>query len=207
MSDMSNEVAKEVLTCGTCGATVKELRRGRCWSCYTRWSDQRPVGLGACCAVCDERRRDNLRLVEVQGRSLAMCHLCAARVGKLDVVPYSIEGLRAALRRDRRQVERRESAADTREGEVAERRAAQRRGQVAAGSDSIGLLGRDPALWQLGQSPRDLDLDLDQLAAASPSDASEGSEDGGELAVGDEDIVEATVVAESPRKPAAAPVA
>jgi hypothetical protein len=203
---MSNEFAKQVLACSTCGASVNELRRGRCWSCYTRWSDQRPVGLGACCAVCDERRRDNLRLLEVQGRSLAMCHLCAARVGKLEVVPYSIEGLRAALRRDRRQVERREGGPDARKSEdesdgevqvqVAERRAVQRRGLAGPGSSTgIGLLSHDPQLWQLAQAPQDLDLDLDAL-------------EGEVLAVDDEDIVEATVVAESPRKPepaAAAP--
>jgi hypothetical protein len=184
---MSNEFAKQALACGTCGASVQELRRGRCWSCYTRWSEQRPVGLGACCAVCDERRRDNLRLLEVQGRSLAVCHLCAARVSKLDVVPYSIEGLRAALRRDRRQVERREGASDPREGEVQERRAVQRRGR-AAGPAGVGLLGADGDLLALGQAPGDLDLDLDSF-------------EGEVVAVEEEDIVEATVVAESPRKP------
>jgi hypothetical protein len=189
---MSNEGAKRVLSCSTCGATVQELRRGRCWSCYTRWSDQRPVGLGACCAVCDERRRDNLRLVEVQGRSLAMCHLCAARVAKLDVVPYSIEGLRAALRRDRRQVERREGGADSRDDAV-ERRAVQRRGSVSSPA-GVGLLP-DSALERLGQAPADLDLDLATF-------------EGEVLSVDDDDIVEATVVAESPRKPepASAPV-
>jgi hypothetical protein len=156
------------LACSTCNAKVGELRRGRCWTCYTRWAEQRPVGLGACCAVCDERRRDNLRLMEVQGRTLPLCHLCAARVGKLDLVPHSIEGLRAALRRDRRQLERREDGDDEVVG--TDRRAVQRRMSLAS-SAGIGGLDEDASVWVLGE----VDLELD---------------------VEDNDIVEATVVAE-----------
>jgi hypothetical protein len=176
---MSQQVGNNnALACSTCNATVSELRRGRCWTCYTRWAEQRPVGLGACCAVCDERRRDNLRLMEVQGRSLPLCHLCAARVSKLDVVPHSIEGLRAALRRDRRQLERRE---DSRPAIViSERRAVQRRAPSFATGSGIGLLDEDASLWALGE----IDLELD---------------------VQDDDIVDATVVAEMPQQPPAIP--
>jgi hypothetical protein len=166
-------VGSEAQACSTCNAKVSELRRGRCWTCYTRWAEQRPVGLGACCAVCDERRRDNLRLLEVQGRSLPLCHLCAARVTKLDLVPHSIEGLRAALRRDRRATERRD---ENHASEVAhERRAAQRRSASFAVGSGIGLLEEDAALWELGE----VDLILD---------------------VQDDDIVDATVVAETPTR-------
>ena len=170
-------VGSETQACSTCNAVVHELRRGRCWTCYTRWAEQRPVGLGACCAVCDERRRDNLRLLEVQGRWLPLCHLCAARVSKLDLVPHSVEGLRAALRRDRRQTERRDECNGA---EVAhDRRAAQRRSASFAVGSGIGLLDEDAALWELGE----VDLILD---------------------VGEDDIVEATVVAETPQRPLAA---
>jgi hypothetical protein len=181
---MNHEVQKGNLSCGTCGAHVGELRRGRCWGCYARWAADRPVGLGATCAVCEERRRDNLALVEVQGRSLPLCHLCAARVGKLATVPHSVEGLRAALRRDRRQVERREGGDDSRP-HAAERRAAQRRSD----DQRSGVFGED--LAAIGYDGLDLDLDL--LADG----------DAAEVDVEDADIIEATVVAEAPRKSAA----
>src|SRR4051794_30432364 len=99
---MSIVVERATLACGVCGAHVNELRRGRCWGCYLKWSETRPVGKGAACAVCDERRRDNLRMVEIHNRSLALCHICGARAMRLVPLPHSIEGLRSALRRDRR---------------------------------------------------------------------------------------------------------
>jgi hypothetical protein len=105
---------KFVFACGLCGARVNELRRGRCWGCYSTWADQRAVGKGAACVVCDERRRDNLRMVEVHGRSLPMCHLCGFRTNRLEPVPVTIEGLRVMLRRDRRATDRRAGAMDTR---------------------------------------------------------------------------------------------
>lgn len=179
-----NQGVEESHRCATCAAEVRELRRGRCWTCYSRWSEQRPVGLGACCAVCEERRRENLRLVEVQGRSLPLCHVCAVKVSKLDLVPYSVEGLRAALRRDRRQVEdRREGAPDDRITTTDRRNADRRAASLRAAG--IGELARDSAVWQLGDGPVDLDLDV-------------------ELDVSEEDIVEATMVAESPLASAAA---
>lgn len=181
---MNHEVQKSNLSCATCGARVGELRRGRCWTCYTRWAADRPVGLGATCAVCEERRRDNLALVEVQGRSLPLCHLCAARVGKLATVPHSVDGLRAALRRDRRQVERREGSDEARP-QATERRAAQRRSD----DQRSGLFGED----LVASGHAELDLDLDLLADS----------DAAELDVEDADIIEATVVAEAPRKSAA----
>jgi hypothetical protein len=86
---------------------VTELRRGRCWGCYTKWAEMRPVPRGASCAVCEERRRDNLRLVELHSRSVTLCHICAARTLKLVPIPTTIDGLRSLLLRDRRQNDRR----------------------------------------------------------------------------------------------------
>ena len=76
---MGIEIEKATLPCGVCAAQVTELRRGRCWGCYLRWSDTRPVGRGAACILCVERRRDHLRLVELHSRSVPMCHGCSAR--------------------------------------------------------------------------------------------------------------------------------
>jgi hypothetical protein len=102
------------LTCGQCGARVQELRRGRCWSCYQTWAGLRPVGKGARCVVCAERRSDNLRLVEIHGRSQPLCHGCAGRASRLSPLPYTVEGLRRALSRERRWEDRRLGGIDAR---------------------------------------------------------------------------------------------
>jgi hypothetical protein len=123
---MSVEVERATLPCGVCGAAVTELRRGRCWGCYIRWTESRPVGRGAACTVCFEKRRDQLRLVELQGRSLPLCHGCASRIGRLDEIPPSVDLLRRVLKRNRRDGERREGSLDhrvfPRERRVGERR-------------------------------------------------------------------------------------
>jgi hypothetical protein len=125
---MSIEVVdRATLACGVCGAQVSELRRGRCWHCYAQWAEQRPVGKGASCVICHERRRDNLRMMELHTRSLAVCHNCAARVVKLLPLPSSLDEIRALLARDRRQEDRRDGAPD---GRIfpRERRVGDRRG-------------------------------------------------------------------------------
>lgn len=129
---MSVEVERSVgavratIPCNVCGAEVSELRRGRCWGCYSRWAENRPVGRGAVCTVCHEKRRDQLKLIELHGRSLPLCHGCAARVGRLSHVPATIEAIRRALRRDRRDGDRRADKLDhrifPRERRVGERR-------------------------------------------------------------------------------------
>jgi hypothetical protein len=92
----------------------------------------RPVGRGATCIVCSERRRDNLRLVEVHARTLPLCHICAARVVRLSDIPPTIEGLRARLSRERRAADRRDEGLDRRifprERRVGDRRADARSG-------------------------------------------------------------------------------
>ncbi|HEY4393975.1 MAG TPA: hypothetical protein VGP64_07935 [Polyangia bacterium] len=126
---MSVEVERATLPCGVCGAAVTELRRGRCWGCYTRWAESRPVGRGASCVVCAEKRRAQLKLVELQGRSLPFCHGCAAQVMRLAELPPTVEDLRHALRRDRRDDDRREGKVDQRIF-PRERRVGERRGPV-----------------------------------------------------------------------------
>jgi hypothetical protein len=128
---MSIEIERATIPCGSCGAMVTELRRGRCWGCYSKWADMRPVPRGASCAVCDERRRENLRLVEVHSRSVTLCHICAARTLKLAKVPSSIDGLRRLLTRDRRADERRGDGCERRVF-PRERRVGDRRGPPRA---------------------------------------------------------------------------
>ena len=136
---MSVEVERATVACGTCAAQVVELRRGRCWGCYQRWVESRPVGRGATCTVCFEKRRDQLKLVELHGRTMPLCHGCAARIARMDDVPESIDGLRQALRRDRRYADKRVGKVDhrifPRERRVGERRSPPR-GSIPDGDPS-----------------------------------------------------------------------
>ncbi len=124
---MSIEVQRATLPCNVCGAHVAELRRGRCWACYQKWSETRPVGRGASCELCHERRRDNLRMVELHARFVPMCHNCGTRVMRMDAVPPTVEEIRIILDRERREEERRNQGTDQRlfprERRVGDRRA------------------------------------------------------------------------------------
>ncbi len=102
------------MNCEVCKAKVSELRRGRCWGCYNRWVDARPVGVGARCCVCSERRRDHLRSVELLGAWIPMCYTCSGRAMQLDPLPQSLAGIRRELSRDRRDDDRRFGKRDTR---------------------------------------------------------------------------------------------
>lgn len=117
--------------CEVCGARVNELRRGRCWGCYSRWATARPVGMGASCQLCGERRRDCLRSVELLGSWSAVCHGCAGLVTRLDPMPPSLAGIREALRRERRRQERR---ADGEPAAAGERRTGERRRNARLGA-------------------------------------------------------------------------
>jgi len=125
---MSVELDRATMPCNICGAAVTELRRGRCWGCYSRWAESRPVGRGASCTVCHEKRRAQLRLLEVKGRSLPFCHGCAAQILRLTEVPDSIDDLRHALRRDRRDGDRRDGQTIDQRIFPRERRVGERRG-------------------------------------------------------------------------------
>jgi hypothetical protein len=123
---MSVEIDRPTLPCGVCGARVIELRRGRCWACYTRWQESRPVGRGAACDVCGERRRAELRLVELYARTHSVCHSCNGKLTRLETMPPTLAALRGLLNRERRQEDRRADGLDRRifprERRVGERR-------------------------------------------------------------------------------------
>jgi hypothetical protein len=112
--------------CEVCGARVATLRRGRCWICYIQWSDGRPVGAGARCAICQDRRHENLRMTEFRGTWVPMCHNCAAKAMQLSPLPRTVFAVRERLSRDRRWKERRQGKKDHRIFAV-ERRTNERR--------------------------------------------------------------------------------
>jgi hypothetical protein len=169
---MSVEVERATVACNACGAHVTELRRGRCWACYMKWAEMRPVPRGASCALCTDRRRENLRLVELGGRSVSLCHLCASRVHKMADVPLTLAELRSALRRDRREAERREGGRDRR------------------------VFPRERRVGDRRSPPRDPARDASGASATMPdfNDL--------EIIIGDDDIeeIEQTLVRENPLK-------
>jgi len=112
--------------CEVCHATVDELRRGRCWGCYARWVDTRPVGMGAKCVTCPEKRRKVLRQVELYGSWKPMCFNCSGQLLALSPMPTTIAELRLAVSRERRAKDRRFGKADGRVFRY-ERRVGQRR--------------------------------------------------------------------------------
>ena len=119
------------MKCEICNANVNELRRGRCWGCYNRWVDARPVGLGAQCCVCGERRRDQLRAIELLGSWMPMCYSCSGQAMPLEPLPQTLAGIRSALTRERRQDVRRGVKKDTRVFQYDRRHEDRRRGRAA----------------------------------------------------------------------------
>jgi hypothetical protein len=111
---MMAESGENVSSCDVCGAKVGELRRGRCWGCYSKWVDGRAVGMGAACTMCNDRRREHLRSVELLGAWVPMCHNCCARSMRLEPMPQSIDEIRQRLDRERRVADRRAGKPDTR---------------------------------------------------------------------------------------------
>jgi len=91
------------------------------------------VGKGAACTICGERRRAELRLIELHGRSHAFCHSCSGKLSRIDAVPPTLAGVRALLTRERRTGERRGEGVDRRifprERRVGERRVPPRTGK------------------------------------------------------------------------------
>jgi hypothetical protein len=104
-----------ITRCGGCGqAPHRVLRRGRCERCYDVWVRSRPIGLGATCGACDDRRRIHLRHYELGlktnapgGRWVVLCHNCIAFADSLNPPPRSVEALKMRLHRDRRFGDRR----------------------------------------------------------------------------------------------------
>ncbi len=146
-----------LVRCGGCGEPPlpgRTLRRGRCERCYDAWVKARPVGLGAACAGCDNRRRVHLRHYELLlaanapgGRWLVLCHNCVAVAEQLKPPARSIEGLKMRLQRDRRWGDRRAEAVgrpSVRDGGL-DRRASDRRVSLRDAIDASDLVIDDEA--------------------------------------------------------------
>jgi hypothetical protein len=120
--------------CDVCGARVLETRRGRCWGCYNRWVDARPVGFGARCLACGDRRRRLLRSVELWGTWQPMCFSCSGVALGLSPIPQTLAELKEAVSRERRARDRRAGKPDTRVFRY-ERRVGERRSPRVAGEE------------------------------------------------------------------------
>jgi hypothetical protein len=139
--------------CEVCAAKVTELRRGRCWGCYTKWADNRPVGLGAACCMCNDRRREHLRQVELLGAWVPICHNCAARTTRLSPMPQSFEDIRERLDRERRARDRRHGKSDTRVFQRDRRGLERRHTGAANGNDMMLIDDEDILIIEAGELP------------------------------------------------------
>jgi hypothetical protein len=109
-------------------------------TCYEAWVKARPVGAGATCAGCDDRRLVHLRYWELGvrtnapgGRWLVLCHNCVAAAEKMEPPARSLEGLKMRLGRDRRWGDRRAASVGRpsyREPELERRHGERRRGAL-----------------------------------------------------------------------------
>ena len=124
--------------CEVCGAKGLELRRGRCWGCYNRWAEARPVGAGAACSSCGERRLGFLKQIELLGAWVPMCHNCGARAMQLSPPPATMAEIRQRLSRERRHAERRKGKKDTRVFPRERRTLSSRRTPVRAATIPLG---------------------------------------------------------------------
>ena len=93
---------REESRCGGCGQGATRVRRGLCAACYARWVRARPVGLGASCACCNDRRLVHLRHFELRGLWVVLCHNCCARAERMTPAARSVDQLLAGIRRQRR---------------------------------------------------------------------------------------------------------
>ena len=155
-----------VHTCEVCSAKVHELRRGRCWGCYSRWVDERPVGIGARCVTCHEKRRRVLKSVELFGGWKPMCFNCAGQILHLAPMPATLAALRDLISRERRKTDRRYGKPDTRvfqyERRVGERRTSRTEYPVID-DDMIIEVVHDSPMIASGAETGDFDSDLTQI--------------------------------------------
>jgi hypothetical protein len=100
-SDDEDGGRRRAQRCGGCGQESAGLRRGLCAACYARWVRARPVGLGATCAACAERRPERLRHFELRGLWVVLCHGCGTVAERVTPSPRSLDGLLLMLRRKR----------------------------------------------------------------------------------------------------------
>ena len=121
--------------CEVCSAKVREVRRGRCWGCYSKWVESRPVGLGAACCMCGERRREFLRSIELLANWMPVCHTCAYRAARISPMPQTVAEIRRVLLRERRDRDRRRGSADSRVY-AQNRRTGERRGPREDGMET-----------------------------------------------------------------------
>ena len=142
--------------CEICSAHVRELRRGRCWGCYNRWVEARPIGLGAVCRICGEQRRSWLKSIELYGTWSSVCHSCAGRMAALDDLPQSIAGLRAALGRERRSQIRRLGRGDGRALPTERRDGERRADEIVIEVEAAGVVD-DQMIVEIDELAQDLE--------------------------------------------------
>ena len=161
--------------CEVCRAQVSELRRGRCWGCYERWVETRPVGLNARCTTCNEKRRRFLKTVELFGQWKPMCFNCAGVLFQLEPMPNTISALKDAVSRERRKRDRRWGKPDSRvfvyERRVGERRTPRTDEQIPPVDDDMIIeVTVDSDAVDVGHDPEDITAIRELVAALRPAE-------------------------------------
>lgn len=147
--------------CQSCHNSSQELRRGRCLVCYDSWVKSRPVGWGASCKFCAEKRRNLLRSTEMLGRWTVLCFTCKGQIDTLDSVPQSFGEIREELRRDRRLFERREGKKDDRVYARDRRKDQRRKGRASIIAIEDSMI--------LDENDFDLPIDLSGVPTGEPT--------------------------------------
>jgi len=113
--------------CEVCGARVATVPPRPLLDLLRPLGGSAPRRSGASCAICFDRRHENLRMMEFRGSWIPICYNCAGKTQQLMPVPKTVDGVRQQLSRDRRWHERRQGKKDNRIFAI-ERRSKQRRG-------------------------------------------------------------------------------
>lgn len=105
--------------------------------------------------MCSDRRRDNLKSVELLGTWVPVCHNCSTKAAQLSPMPQSMAGIRRALRRDRRLGDRRYGKFDGRVFQY-DRRGVERRRRLTT-EDGEWLLVDDEMIVEIEEIASELD--------------------------------------------------
>jgi hypothetical protein len=93
--------------------------------------------------MCNDRRRDNLRMVELLSAWVPMCANCSLRATRLSPMPRTVDEVRSRLLRDRRREDRRAGRSDGRVFPRERRAGLERRAVGAARGEDLMLLDDD----------------------------------------------------------------
>ncbi len=88
--------------CIECGGATLRLRKDRCNACYMRLYRGGELPLGACCAGCQDRRREVLQNVELEAGVAVLCGNCGLIFQRTRPKLRTVRDVIRRIARDRR---------------------------------------------------------------------------------------------------------